>query len=141
MAQLHLAHCFSAVALEEVGTSFYPAIWTAKPLLLQLQAALHPSASVPHPSSKGQVIAPSGANTVTDTPKGAEGQGYVCCNSWDLGNTFQGSSFINSRDLIKVHFQPSNEPKRKAFLKEIKKSLTKRIFKEMNIKWIHVSLF
>ena len=51
------------------------------PFLPQLQAALDPSASAPHPSSKGQVIAPSGAHIVTDTAGGPEGQGCMRCNS------------------------------------------------------------
>lgn len=85
MAQLHLVHHTFVVVLEEIGALCYPATQTAKLLLLQLQAALDPSASAAHPNSKGQVTAPSGANIVT----------------------------INSRDLMKVQYQATNEPKRK----------------------------
>lgn len=79
MARLHVAHHIFAVALEEMGTICCPATQTAK-LLPQLQAASDPSASAPHPSSKGQVTAPSGADTVTDAAGGPEGQGCVHCS-------------------------------------------------------------
>lgn len=57
MAQLHLAHHIFPVALKEMGTICYPETWTARPLVPQLQAALHPSASAAHPSSRGQAVA------------------------------------------------------------------------------------
>lgn len=94
--QLHLAQHIFPVALEEMDTICYPATPTAKPLLPQLQAALHPSASAAHPSSRGQAIAPSGATIVTSTAGGPEGQACMHCN--------QGRSLVNSGELKKVQF-------------------------------------
>lgn len=119
VAQLHLAQHTFPVALEEMGTICYPATWTAKPLLPQLQAALHPSAPAAHPSSRGQATAPSGDSIVTNTAGGPEEQGCMHCNSRRLANAFQGKNLVNSRELKKVRFQASSDSKQKCSSEDI----------------------